>query len=80
MGDFVSTSRPNPAPVKVICLGLCRTGTSSLRDALEILGLGPCYHWTTIVERNGKDFETWAKIGDGKGWNNHVIRVLLILF
>ena len=39
--------------------------TSSLRDALEILGCGPSYHMTTILKGGGKDFAMWCKIGDG---------------
>lgn len=34
----------NPAPLKVIGLGLGRTGTVSLCSALQILGFGPCHH------------------------------------
>ncbi|GJJ06030.1 hypothetical protein Clacol_000217 [Clathrus columnatus] len=51
---------------KVICLGLGRTGTTSLRTALEILGLGPCYHMSTVLQKgNPKDFELWTQIGTG---------------
>jgi len=31
-----------PAPVQIIGLGLPRTGTASLRNALNFLGFGPC--------------------------------------
>ncbi|MGC0416859.1 sulfotransferase family protein [Embleya sp. AB8] len=34
----------------VIGVGFGRTGTLSLRIALERLGFGPCYHWTTLFE------------------------------
>ncbi|KAF7985880.1 hypothetical protein HWV62_43754 [Athelia sp. TMB] len=48
--------------MQVLVLGLCRTGTQSLADALQILGIGPIYHmrevgksghapaWTTAFE------------------------------
>jgi len=39
--------------------------TSSLRDALEILGFGPSYHMSTIFAGDGEDFAMWRKIGDG---------------
>lgn len=32
----------------VIGAGYPRTGTSSLRDALDLLGLGPCYHMSDV--------------------------------
>ncbi|KAF8586163.1 hypothetical protein K439DRAFT_978169 [Ramaria rubella] len=57
---------------KVICLGLGRTGTKSLADALEVIGFGPSYHMTTIIRGGGKDLLTWNKIGDGKGTTEDV--------
>src|SRR2546423_1574353 len=33
----------------VIGAGLPRTGTLTQKLALEQLGLGPCYHWVTII-------------------------------
>ncbi|GJJ09200.1 hypothetical protein Clacol_003422 [Clathrus columnatus] len=36
--------RENPALLKVIGVGLPRTGTYTLHAALEILGFGPCHH------------------------------------
>ncbi|MGH0035638.1 MAG: sulfotransferase family protein [Myxococcota bacterium] len=35
-------------PLKVIGAGFGRTGTLSLKSALETLGLGPCYHMTEV--------------------------------
>ncbi|KAF8584194.1 hypothetical protein K439DRAFT_1346663 [Ramaria rubella] len=52
---------------KVICLGLGRTGTTSLMHALEMLGFGPCYHFKTISLEGGTDMPTWIKIGNGEG-------------
>jgi hypothetical protein len=34
--------------VKVLGAGFGRTGTMSLKVALEILGFGPCYHMTEV--------------------------------
>ena len=39
-----------PTRLEVIGAGFGRTGTMSLKLALEQLGLGPCYHMTEIVE------------------------------
>ena len=40
-----------------------RTGTSSLQNALEILGLGPCYHMNQVVKEPGsyERAEAWAE-------------------
>jgi hypothetical protein len=50
--------------ISVIGAGLGRTGTSSLKAALEILGLGPCYH---MVEVFGKPdhLAFWTRAGHG---------------
>ena len=39
--------------MKVIGAGFGRTGTSSLKGALEELGFGPCYHMTDVFENPG---------------------------
>jgi hypothetical protein len=44
--------------MRVIGVGFGRTGTASLRRALEILGLGPCYHMFVVAE------EPWR----ARGW------------
>ncbi|GES60560.1 P-loop containing nucleoside triphosphate hydrolase protein [Aspergillus terreus] len=45
-----SLSGPNdPKPVKILCLGMCRTGTSSLLVILERLGYSPT-HMTRLLE------------------------------
>jgi hypothetical protein len=36
--------------VKVIGAGFGRTGTMSLKVALETLGFGPCYHMIEVFE------------------------------
>jgi hypothetical protein len=40
-----------PASLQVIGAGFGRTGTTSLKKALEILGLGPCYHMQVTMTR-----------------------------
>jgi hypothetical protein len=61
--------------IKVIGAGFGRTGTSSLKGALDILGFGPCYHMWDIMQKpahialwqqaahNGQG--DWATIFDG---------------
>jgi hypothetical protein len=38
-------------PLKVVGAGFGRTGTLSLKNALEKLGFGPCYHMFEVIER-----------------------------
>ena len=47
-------------PLLVIGAGLCRTGTSSLREALDKLGLGPCYHMKANFEHS--DSKHWIAV------------------
>ena len=47
--------------LQVIGLGLGRTGTHSLKLALEQLGLGPCYHMDTLLARPS-DVRGWTDI------------------
>jgi Sulfotransferase domain len=41
------------AGLVLIGAGFGRTGTTSLKQALELLGLGPCYHMQTAMTRPG---------------------------
>ena len=45
--------------VQVIGAGWGRTGTSSLKRALEILGFGPCYHMAEVIKN--EDALLWSK-------------------
>ena len=45
-------------PIKVIGAGLGRTGTLSLKTALEELGFGRCYHMVDVLAR-------WTTPGPG---------------
>lgn len=47
--------------IKVIGLGMGRTGTSSLKLALEKLGYGPCYHMEDLIN-NPKKISYWEEI------------------
>ena len=56
-GEFMSLS--------VIGAGFGRTGTLSLRLALERLGFGPCYHMLEVFERP-EHIQVWQQAADGE--------------
>lgn len=47
--------------MKVIGVGLGRTGTNSLKESLNILGFGPCYHMSEIYE-SIDDEKLWLEV------------------
>src|SRR5689334_17268496 len=49
----------------VIGAGLPRTGTLTQKEALEILGLGPCYHWVNLIS-DLNAVELWHRVLDGE--------------
>ncbi len=51
--------------LKLIGAGLGRTGTSSLKLALEQLGFGPCYHMTEVLMDPWRG-DSWVRAADGK--------------
>src|SRR5918994_7969920 len=51
--------------VKVIGAGFGRTGTSSLKVALEELGFGPCYHMSEVF-KNSEHAEFWRAAWRGE--------------
>jgi hypothetical protein len=51
--------------LQVIGAGLGRTGTMSLKLALERLGLGPCYHMAELM-MNPERTPLWIAAADGK--------------
>lgn len=56
--------------LKIIGAGFGRTGTRSLKDALEILGFGPCYHMVEVFQHpeHVAHWEAAAK-GEAIDWN-----------
>ncbi|KAL9632420.1 MAG: hypothetical protein Q9164_005333 [Protoblastenia rupestris] len=58
-------------PMEVLVLGLCRTGTASIRTALEELGYEDTYHMKSASVENPLDCELWmdavAAKWDGRG-------------
>ncbi len=51
--------------LKVIGAGYGRTGTMSLKLALEQLGFGPCYHMVEVF-KNPEAPQWWVEAADGK--------------
>ncbi len=52
-------------PLSVIGAGFGRTGTLSLKLALEQLGFGPCYHMMEVIPRP-EAVALWEAVGDGE--------------
>jgi hypothetical protein len=52
--------------MKVIGAGLGRTGTMSLKFALEHIGFGPCYHMIEFMAHIPRDLPKWLDVVDGK--------------
>jgi hypothetical protein len=50
--------------LKIVGAGFGRTGTLSLKSALEKLGFGPCYHMFEVVERPAH-IEMWHRLAYG---------------
>jgi hypothetical protein len=50
--------------LEVIGAGFGRTGTMSLKVALETLGFGPCYHMTEVFA-NPENVELWEAAARG---------------
>jgi Sulfotransferase domain len=50
-------------PLKVIGAGQGRTGTHSLKLALEQLGLGPCHHMAEVIE-HPEQYAHWQRVFD----------------
>jgi hypothetical protein len=66
-------------PLKVVGSGLGRTGTLSLKSALEQLGFGPCHHMMEVFPRP-ESVPLWVEAAEGRpnwdaifdGWNSMV--------
>lgn len=52
--------------LQVIGAGLGRTGTLSLKFALEHIGFGPCYHMTEIMAQARQRMPQWFAVVSGK--------------
>jgi len=57
--------------IKVIGAGLGRTGTASLKVALEQLGFGPCYHMGEVLPKAEERVPLWIQAGKGNAdWDS----------
>ncbi|THD26457.1 Sulfotransferase [Fasciola hepatica] len=62
-------SKADNSPILVIGAGLGRTGTKSLKDALELLYQRPCYHMFEVEENHLDHLKLWSKLFDLLGEN-----------
>jgi hypothetical protein len=53
-------------PLSIVGTGFGRTGTLSLKLALEQLGFGPCYHMVEVTQ-NPDHVALWSAAADGAG-------------
>jgi len=51
--------------IELIGAGLPRTGTLTQKEALEILGLAPCYHWVDVLADLDGQVPLWDGAIDG---------------
>src|SRR5258708_35437660 len=58
--------------LKIIGAGFGRTGTLSLKHALEELGYSPCYHMSELFDRPGVDAQ-WDAIVRGEPADWHTV-------
>jgi len=58
-------SRTRTMPMEVICIGMMRTGTMSIKAALEILKIPSVYHMNSVI-KNPRDAEMWKEAADAK--------------
>ena len=52
------------AGLKVVGAGFGRTGTSSFQKAMEICGIGACYHMFENMKH--KDSKFWLRVANGE--------------
>lgn len=72
MKDQPETTTPGNTGLKIIGAGFGRTGTLSLKVALNELGFGPCYHMTEVFQHPDHN-ELWLAAGRGEQVNWHDI-------
>lgn len=58
-------SREGDLVLDVIGTGFGRTGTLSLKLALERLGFGPCHHMIELID-NSEQLRLWARVAEGE--------------
>ena len=65
--------------LKVIGTGFGRTGTDSMREALDMLGFGPCHHMYEVMahEEQKRLWRAFVK-GAPTGWDELFRRLCLL--
>jgi hypothetical protein len=58
--------------LKVIGAGFGRTGTASIKLALEELGFGPCYHMLEVM-KNPNHIDEWSRAARGEAIDWHAL-------
>lgn len=66
MSDLTKSRAVRTRPMQVLALGVGRTGTDSLREALQILGYDNCYHGYSLIHEHPEDAYEWNKAMDAK--------------
>ncbi|WDR01344.1 hypothetical protein PSQ19_10950 [Devosia algicola] len=51
--------------LEIIGAGFGRTGTYSLKAALERLGFGPCHHMSEVIDR-AEQIRLWCEVAEGR--------------
>ena len=51
--------------LEIIGAGFGRTGTYSLKAALELLGFGPCHHMSEVVG-DARQIRAWSEVANGR--------------
>lgn len=65
-------------PLQVLCLGLGRTGTDSLRTALYELGYNEVYHgFRAVEEAHVGQVIQWVRLGRGIGYRKLFLSLTL---
>src|SRR5690242_14870836 len=60
--------------IELIGAGLPRTGTLTQKQALELLGLGPCYHWVDVLADLENQVPLWDGALDGRVRPDEILR------
>ncbi len=58
-------NRTRKVPMRVLCLGMPRTGTASMCTALQMLGYNKCYHMLETLY-NPPDTRMWQEAIDAQ--------------
>jgi hypothetical protein len=63
--SYSNTTNAKPITPRVIGAGFGRTGTASLKRALEMIGFGPCHHMEEVI-KHPSEVTTWESAARGE--------------